>query len=129
MFRTVFCVAAALFTFGVATVSAAADDRATCGKSSGDELIAACSRVLARDPREAVAYHNRGVAYYLKHDYDRAIADYDQAIRLDPKYASAYHERGKAYRAKGDYDRLMADLDQAIRLDPKFANAYNERGL
>jgi len=37
----------------------------------------------------AFAYNNRGNAYKVKGDFDRAIADYLEAIRLDPKYAFA----------------------------------------
>jgi tetratricopeptide (TPR) repeat protein len=87
-------------------------------------VIAACSRLLALDPKSIGAYNNRGNAYKSKGEYDRAISDYDQAIRLNPKLAIAYHGRGNAYNSKGDYDRAIADYNRTIRLDPKFANAY-----
>src|SRR5262245_25869065 len=61
------------------------------------------------DPKSALAYNNRGSAYAVKGDFDRAIADYSEAIRLDPKYSLAYNNRGYAYRVKGYYDRAMAD--------------------
>jgi tetratricopeptide (TPR) repeat protein len=101
----------------IATVSAAAGDRETCSEL-GDEAIAACGRLINRNPGDAVAYANRGSAYRGKHDYDRAIADLDQAIRLDPKFAYAYNGRGNAYCRKGQYGRAIADYDQAIQLDP-----------
>jgi tetratricopeptide (TPR) repeat protein len=41
-----------------------------------------------------LAYNNRGLAYYGKTDYDRAIADYDKAIDVNPRYVSAYIDRG-----------------------------------
>jgi tetratricopeptide (TPR) repeat protein len=96
------CVSAAIATFGIATISAAADD--------------------------ALFYNGRGNAYMYKHDYDRAIADFEQAIRLDPKFAKAYNGRGATYFRKGDYDRAMSDYDRAIRLDPKYAVTYVNRG-
>ena len=37
----------------------------------------------------APAFINRGVAYFAKKNYDRAIADYDQGIRLKPDCATA----------------------------------------
>ena len=43
---------------------------------------------------DAVAYHNRGLAKYHKHDLDGAIADYAKAIELKPDYAHAYYDRG-----------------------------------
>src|SRR5258707_1124819 len=72
--------------------------------------------------------HDRGVAWYVKGDYDRAIADYDEAIRLHPRYAPAFNNRGNVWYRKGDKDRAIADYDEAIRLDPKYAPAYTNRG-
>jgi tetratricopeptide (TPR) repeat protein len=90
---------------------AIADDRNVCESGTGEEAIAACGRLLALDPNDAVAYYHRGRAYQVKNDYDQAIADYDQAIRLDPNYAHAYYKRGYAYANKGDYDRAISDFD------------------
>ena len=78
--------------------------------------------------KAAKAYNNRGVAYYKKGDYDRAIADYNEALRLDPKDASAYNNRGSAYAGEGDHDRAIADYNEALRLDPKYVYAYYNRG-
>jgi tetratricopeptide (TPR) repeat protein len=119
MFRAVLYAAAALFTFGIATVSAAADDRLICGDWHSEESVAACSRLISQNPNVAAYYYYRGNAYRAKRDNDRAIADYGQAIWLDPKDAEAYFNRGNAYNGKGDYDRAIADFDEAIRLDPK----------
>ena len=59
------------------------------------------SESLRLDPTNANDFNRRGVAYYGKKDYDRAIADYDQAIKLNPAYAAALINRGNAWRAKG----------------------------
>jgi tetratricopeptide (TPR) repeat protein len=123
MFRVVLCVAVALLTFGIAPISAAADDRATCYDDQNEGAIAACNRLITRNPRDAGAYKGRGDAYFKKHDYDRAIADYGDAIRLLPKYAAASNNRGLAYYNMRDYDLAIADFDEAIRLDPKDAVA------
>src|SRR5215470_14642592 len=128
MYRIVLRVAAALSACGVAVAPALADDNDTCRYGIGDAKIAACSRVIQQNPKNASAFNSRGFAYNGKGDYDRAIADLDQAIRIDPKFAVAYNNRGVAYHGKGQYDRAIVDLDQAIRLDPKYAIAYNSRG-
>ena len=98
----------------------------------GDQQIKSCT-ALIQSGREtahnrAVAHDNRGLAYLVKGDVDRAIADYTQAIQLDPKYAVAYNGRAFAYRVEGDEDRAIADYTQAIRLDPKLAVVYYNRG-
>src|SRR5262249_3178473 len=72
--------------------------------------IAAFSDAMRLDPKNALAFTNRGVAYERKGDMDRAIADYSEAIRLNPNYALASSNRGIAYARKGDNDRAIADF-------------------
>jgi lipoprotein NlpI len=97
-----------------------------------DRQITACTSLIESGKvsrqDQAVAHHNRGLAYAVKGDLDRAIADFTEAIRLDPKDASAHNDRGSAYMAKGDFDRAIADYSEAIRLDPKEVLAYKKRG-
>jgi tetratricopeptide (TPR) repeat protein len=101
MYRVISCAAAALLV-ATAVQPATADDRSACDHGTGDESIAACSRLLMRNPRDVAAYNNRGNRYADKGEYARAIADLDQAIRLSPKSDIAYVNRGNAYDKKGD---------------------------
>jgi tetratricopeptide (TPR) repeat protein len=126
--------AAATFS---ATVSAAADDRDTCGDwLRGEESVAACSRLIKRNAKDADAYFKRGMYYAVGesgeagsgHDYDRAIADYEQAIRLDPNRPEYYAARGDAYGNKGDDARAIADYGEVLRLKPDDAATYAKRG-
>jgi tetratricopeptide (TPR) repeat protein len=82
------------------------------------------------DPNFAAAYNynNRGVAYYNKGNYDKAIADFNQAIRLKPNFPDAFFNRGSAYGKKGDKNNAKADYAQALRLRPDLAEVYHERG-
>ena len=56
--------------------------------------------MIQRNPKDVVAYHNRGDAYGLKGDIDRAISDYTKAIELNPNYAPAYNSRGSGLHAQ-----------------------------
>ncbi len=98
-----------------------------------DRSISGCSKLTADQslaaPVRAVAYFDRGLAYYARNDLDHAIADWSEAIALNPDYAHAYNDRAKAYRAKGDYPRSIADYDRAIKLDPQHSIAYKGRGI
>jgi tetratricopeptide (TPR) repeat protein len=93
-----------------------------------DHALADFNEAIRLDPKDAVAYTNRGGVYYEQKDYNRAFADFNETIRLDPKYALAYMRRGNVYFVQKDYDRALADYDEAIRLDPKYALAYQNRG-
>jgi Flp pilus assembly protein TadD len=88
-----------------------------------DQAVAEFTRAIALNPKYAVAYRFRGMAYYYKTDYDQAIADYNQAIALDPKDFRAYSSRGSAYYDKKDYTKARSDYNQALGLDPNDPDA------
>jgi tetratricopeptide (TPR) repeat protein len=99
-----------------------------------DGAIAAFSDALkqVKEPVSALTqdavYNYRGISFYYKKDYGRAIADYTQTIKLKPEFADAYANRGLAYYHKKDYDRAILDFNQAIKLKPDYADAYFLRG-
>ena len=88
-----------------------------------DQKISGCTAVIQagklKGKRLAFAFINRGVGYYEKGQYDRAIQDYDQAIKFDPKYALAFNNRCAVYHKKREYDRAIQECNQAIKLNPK----------
>jgi hypothetical protein len=101
-------------------------------KGEPDRVIAACSRLLARDALDSVlrrdAFRSRGVAYYRRGDYDRALADLAESIRLPPAVAGLYGDQANVYYFKRDYSRAIVGYDKALQLDPSDALAYNNRG-
>jgi tetratricopeptide (TPR) repeat protein len=129
MYRAVLWGAVELAAFNAAAPTAWAADTETCANATGDESIAACSRLIARHPRDVGAYIRRAVEYRRNGDYDHAIADDDLAIQLDPRAVAAWINRCRAWNGKKDYDRAIPDCDQAIRLDDRSALAWNERGM
>lgn len=90
--------------------------------------IADYTAAIRLDPKNAIAFSDRGYAYMRKGDDDSAIADFTEAIRLDPKQAFHYSSRGVAYSLKRDYGRAIADYTKAIRLNPKNPFDYSSRG-
>jgi len=102
------------------STAALADDKSDCLDSKNHDLrIKSCSAMLERNPKDVLAYHNRGEAYELKGEVERAIADYTKAIVSDPNYAPAYERRGRAYVSKGDYVRAVDDVTRASELTRK----------
>jgi len=107
---------------------------ASCGtpfesRQAEDQMaIRGYDEAIRINPKDAVAYFNRGNTYHSLNNKRRAIEDYDHAIRLNPEYADAYHNRGTTYRDLGQFRRAIEDYDQAIYLNPRDAVAYNNRG-
>jgi lipoprotein NlpI len=115
-------------------LAASQTDFADCQQMQDpDRSITGCSKLVGDQslvPHDrAIAYFDRGVAYYAEEDLDGAIADWSEAIKLDPNYAHAYNNRAKAYRAKGDYQHAITDYNEAVTLDPHHALAYKGRGI
>src|ERR1700690_2170341 len=96
------------------------------------QKITGCTAVIQagklKGKRLAFTFSNRGVAYYERGEYDRAIQDFEQAIELNPKYALAFNNRCAAYHDKGEYDRAIQDCNQALKFNPKYADALFNRG-
>jgi tetratricopeptide (TPR) repeat protein len=111
--------------------AAALVDKSDCLDSNDHDLrIESCSAIIQRNPKDVVAYHNRGDAYSLKGDIDRAISDYTKAIELNPNYVPAYNSRGQAHTRKGDYNRAVSDVTNArelIRKQRKPKGAANKK--
>jgi tetratricopeptide (TPR) repeat protein len=112
------------------------EELAWCGGAGGflpDLVIPGCTAVIQSTGKTtetlATAFNNRGLAYRLKVQYERAIEDFDQAIRLGPGFANAWNNRGVAYRNMGDVDRAIADYSQAIWLKPDYTAAFYNRGI
>jgi len=99
---------------------------------SPDLQINGCTAVIqsgiSTEKVLSAAFNNRGAAYKVKGDLDRAFADYTAALRLDPKYALAFSNRGLVYASKGNLDRAIADYEEAIKFDPQNALTFNNRG-
>ena len=75
----------------------------------------------------AIAYNNRGNAFVVKGDYERAIQDFDRSIKLNGTYAKPFNNRGVAYLKKGEYDLAIKAFDEATRLNPDYGEAFANR--
>ncbi len=98
-------------------------------KDNFDRSISDCTKAIEINPKDAVAYINRGIAYKKEGDYDKAISDYNRALEIDPMYAAAYSNLGSIYcDKKKEYDRAVSYFSKAIEINPGFAAAYYNRG-
>jgi tetratricopeptide (TPR) repeat protein len=135
MGRTAFFRVAVMIA-GLFVGPAFADDASTCtndDQSKPDQRIEACTRWIQTRPRGssmAQAYNSRGTAWFLKKDYDRAIADFGIAVRVDETLAAAFANRAWAYHHKAEYDQAIADCDQTIHLiAPELADGFRRGSI
>src|SRR3954454_24438200 len=82
-----------------------------------DQMIAECSRLIARFPGDARAHRDRGLFYARKRSYDEALGDFDRAIFLNPNDAHAHGLRALIWESTGDNTRAVKDFDTVIELD------------
>ncbi len=93
------------------------------------EAIILLTQALEKNPEDAQAHRNRGIAYAHIDKYPEALADLSRAIKLNDVDAEAYNQRGIVHFKLGRYSQAMADFNRAIAKRPKLAESYNNRGI
>ena len=71
---------------------------------------------IRREPGFALAYQNRGEAYYDIREPTYAVEDYDEAIRLNPLSGETYAKRALAYTLLGKDMEAEEDVAMAVEL-------------
>ena len=74
--------------------------------------------VLRIDPKNAIAYYNRGFNHGALGSYQNAIKDYTSAITLNPSYVEAYVNRAISLLKMERNTEALNDFNQAIQLSP-----------
>ena len=72
---------------------------------------------------EASPHRIRGLLYFQRGDYGRAISDFDTAIARG-SLGEIYADRGNARRMVGEYELAMDDYNRAINSNPGSAYSY-----
>ncbi|HCM75396.1 MAG TPA: hypothetical protein DIS90_03375, partial [Cytophagales bacterium] len=65
---------------------------------------------------QADYYFNRGLVYYLEHDFKNAISDFTHTLEMDNQFLEAYVMRGNVKDEAGMGAEALLDFDEAIRL-------------
>lgn len=98
-----------------------------------DQRIEACTRAINSGKwsgkNQGINYGNRGIAWRVKGQYDKAIADYSQALDYNPRDFNSCYNRGIAWHYKRQYNNAIADYTRAIQLNPTYTSAYYNRAI
>ena len=119
-------------------------------KGNYDKAIEYFTMAIELTPNNAIAYHNRGLAYLKtgskytpegKASLEKAISDYSKAVELKPDYVEAYYHRGVARiefihfydkpfsQAENEmFNEGLNDFNKAIELDGAFYLSYAGMG-
>jgi len=93
------------------------------------DSISLWTHVLKIDPRNALAYVNRGHAYADAGEMDMALADLNASQRLAPEFPNIYNDRGFIYFKRGEYNKALNEFNRSIALDPRFQLGYLNRAI
>ena len=78
--------------------------------------------------KAAIAYYNKGLAFYAQGQYDEAIESYDKALTVDDKLVAAYVGKGKALYYLGKYEDAKNSYDEALKIDENLVAAHVGKG-
>lgn len=96
-------------------------------KKDYERAVRCCTLAIKYDPKDALAYNERGAAHSFLDQYAQAVRDYSASLRINPDSARTYRNRGSAYYYQGRYEKAVADCTEAIRIEPRYALAYLSR--
>lgn len=94
-----------------------------------EAALSRLNQLIAKNPKSAANYVERGDVYYATNDMPRAVEDYSRAIKLDSARDQAYFGRGMALARMGRIDEGIADLTVYIKRHPDSSVAYTKRGV
>jgi len=92
------------------------------------EALAILNAIICKEPNNAQAYSERGLAHGALEQNDLALADCSKAISLAPKLAIAYANRARIFILLSRYNDALKDSNKALALKPNLAEAYAAKG-
>ncbi|MGI9086339.1 MAG: tetratricopeptide repeat protein [Chthoniobacterales bacterium] len=82
-----------------------------------DLAITLFGEVIKANPKNAMSYNNRAVAYRQNKNYIAALADLNQAIQRESSWVFWYN-RGVTFAESGDQPSAIADFTRALKAHP-----------
>lgn len=80
--------------------------------------IAMAQELVAREPRNVLAWIQLGNDLFDTNQYQKAIDAYQRALELQPDNADVLTDQGVMYRAVAKYDNAVANFEKAQKVAP-----------
>lgn len=93
-----------------------------------DRARTAFSSILAKDPKDYVAWAEMGTIYFKQDSLDNAEACYFKSIELKRDYFVALLNLGKLYLTQKKFDNAILVLSNAVASRPTSADAQQQLG-
>jgi len=93
------------------------------------DSISLWTHVLKIDPRNAIAYLDRGQTYIDAGELDKALADLNMLEELEPENLKIYNNRGIIHFKRGEYEKALNEFNRTLALNPRFQLGYLNRAI
>jgi len=93
------------------------------------KAISEYKEAIKKNPKDATACHNLGLAYYHSGETKQAIKYYKKALRIDPDNFSTYRKIGFAYDRLSKYKQAIKYYEKAVEIKPDDPMTYYNIGV
>lgn len=90
-----------------------------------EESIKYHNMAIKENPKNHMAYVNKGVVCRLLGEFDEAEKMYNKALELEPNYAELHVSLGALYIHQEEYEKAVAHLEKGVELDDSLAVAHS----
>lgn len=84
-----------------------------------DSAIINYTQSILLNPRNAVAYRNRGTTKQMLNQLDEALRDLDTSIKLDSTIAENYNQKARVYQKKNQFDLAQQNMELSEKFKKK----------
>ncbi|MCC6185929.1 MAG: hypothetical protein IT256_02120 [Chitinophagaceae bacterium] len=85
----------------------------------GGKAMTSYENVIAKDPKNSLAYSRIGKLWYAARKYDSALVNYARAKDADPANPLPYRDLANAYFYVGKYELAKQNSDEYLKLSDK----------
>lgn len=86
------------------------------------------TRLLEREPRNAVYLNKLGIAYHQQTQLKLAMRYYEKAAKADPHYADAVNNIGTVHYQRKKYGKAIKTYRKALEIHPDMASVLSNLG-
>jgi tetratricopeptide (TPR) repeat protein len=94
-------------------------DAAQTLDDGGGKAMTSYENVIAKDPKNSLAYSRIGKLWYAARKYDSALVNYARAKDVDPTNPLPYRDLANAYFYVGKYELAKQNSDEYLKLSDK----------